>query len=366
MYINNETIVAFINKAQNKIADLASLIVERNGDDALLNTLLQLSDFLDALDDVYNDWSEDYIITAIDYYSTVANLNLIPILDIAPYSSSIIVINNKEVGAVTSVKNLHDFNSEVQKLIDSTIHNSTKQLQGGRTEEYYHLTREAYDKLMLLIYPFTNPTVSISKVSSIPSSVAGIYEKGKTITQYSIAPSIQINSGEEIVTLTYYKDNEVIGTLTKDYATSNFVYNGTITSKVNFKLIASFLKGAPVQSVLLPVVFSPPVFYTVEKRTSNFISPTKMVVNKSNGINITMTAPAGNAISSDPVVFKFKLPKEWGIPTSIGNNGLPYNFISSFKRSDSTHTLLDNSLEDYYLYELIDPTEGTFTINIKY
>jgi hypothetical protein len=371
MYINNEEIVTFLNKAQNKIAELASQIVQRNGDDVRLDLLIELLDFVESLTSEYNEIEESKLIEIVHYFNDVAELNLIPLLNIPGYVTNIMYGTESSTSDVIYTHQIVDYITETNKLIRATPHNELSGLQGGTFNEYYHLTKDEYDKLLALINPFKAPTVTISLVSSIPLPTNGVYEKGLVVSQIRVRPAIAINEGISIVKGEYLLNEELSEIRTPTSAILDWVKTVSITDTTTIKYLVSFEKGGTVTANTLRLDFAYPYFITIDTKNKvpaqlNF---TKNLSKFNGSIDATVTFETGNAsyTHTNPKVMYLYVPVAWGDIKAVYQDGnTNFNFITSYKRTTHSYTLIDSSVENYYLYELITPPEGTFKLTFVY
>lgn len=87
------TIQDFTNKALQKISELGekivSDIVEANDYQPELRRLLDLSDFVEALNDPLNDWDDNFINNTMEYYSELNNFDQLAVVDWLGYSYNV-------------------------------------------------------------------------------------------------------------------------------------------------------------------------------------------------------------------------------------------------------------------------------------
>jgi hypothetical protein len=371
MYTNSEQIVTFLNKAQNKIADLATLVASRGSDKDSLSLLLELKNIVKVLDSEFLDWTEEEIQSVVDYYNMVGNLNAIPFMSIPGLNVSVTSFASKggSSASINSVYDIPDFAVASNAQIAQASHDNFVGVLGGAKDEMYHIDKKMYDWLKLQVYPVVVPTVSLSLTATTPALVNSVAEKGTTITQVKVTPTITLGSATAITSGVYTKNGADFATITAGNATSTWTLNEAITETQEFKYRVSFEGATPVLSAGVKVPFELPHFWTTKAKsvavtTSNM---TKVLRAKPSQVNITFTAPDLNPMAADPLLFSVALPVSWGVLKNIyADNNAMFDYITSFDRTTIEHTLADGTKENYYLYKIKDAAGGTFNANFKY
>lgn len=362
-YKNSEEIVTFINKAQNKIAELTTLMVKRKSI-ADMWLVIELLNFIETLDDEYCIWDEDKISQFIEHYNTVADLNSIPYLALTGYKVNVVG------GSYSKSKSLYtsdilDYIQATKALITSTPHNQLKDIQGGNDTERYHLTKEQYDKLLALITK--EPTVSLNLVSSTPSIVNGVYEKGTTITRLRVRPGVTLNDGGAHTSSRYLLGITELVNYTTDNLLREYEYTGAISENSTIKFQASFSK-ATMKEASVSVRFEAPYFSAID--TANKLH-TSLVLTKGLGkagnTIIDFSIPAGNATASNPVFPYVLFPESWGTIKSVGEASSTFDYKASFKhRGIVSRTLADGTPINYNMYEYGTATQGNMIFTFRF
>ena len=92
----------------------------------------------------------------------------------------------------------------------ATLHNELQGLQGGITDEYYHLTKSEYIQLKGILYQ--PPTLSLS-----PGSIGNVYEAGDLITITNQNISVLIGNPQNVYQNTLYYDGTSESPLPNNY-----------------------------------------------------------------------------------------------------------------------------------------------------
>ncbi len=92
----NNKILAFINRAQTKIANVSVLVGDKISEESRyetykdeLETAYGLLSFIRSLDNIFNDWTESEIIQYIDKWNAKANLNALPYTEHTAFNTRI-------------------------------------------------------------------------------------------------------------------------------------------------------------------------------------------------------------------------------------------------------------------------------------
>jgi hypothetical protein len=365
MYTNNDQIVTFINKAQNKVAEISTkMVLSKNHDDVEL--AIELLDFIENLDNEWCPWSETEISQHIEYYNNKAELNIIPFLQITGYNVSIYTGNSSEAVSIRSVDDIPDYRTKTKNLITSTSHNEFKGLQGGKVGEMYHFTASQHAKLLSLI--FTQPTVNINLLSTIPSATNGVFEKGTTITNFRVLGSTVVNDAGIHNTSKYLIGATVLATHSGDDINKVYEHTSPITSTTTIKYQATYTEGS-MKETSTQIKFELPYYSALDTVGKSFtgLTKTKVLVSKPSQVNISYNIPTGNATSSNPVLPYAFFPASWGNVSSIGANGIfVFDYLGSFIKSTVVVTLPDGSSENYNKYEYSVATQGNMSFNFKF
>lgn len=380
VYPDNTEIQEFVTKAQNKIADLSTFYVERGGDmcnELLL--LLELSDFIECLDDPYNEWEEELIIKWIHGYNHRANLNSIVYLPLTGIEVTVVKDANS-IGLPIRVSDISDYYPITNSLINAALHNNLSGIQpvlgymGSNPTERYHLNKAMYDYLYNMMYPFIAPTVGLSVAfTPLATSLSGYYELGTSITKAVLQGSLVLNSGESI-NYYRYKRNGIayagfqVNNPSLENAILPYTDNTPIKTNTSFSFDVDFSQGG-LKSAFFQVQFRQPMYYGVCQR--NLITPqtavtlTKYIGDRAS-MPLTFTVPTGNTelpynTSKAMVVF---IPFSWGAPYSMIVSS--FDFISGWRFSNQIMTLADGTTQPGILGIYDTQTEGVTTFNMIY
>lgn len=386
VYPNNPEIQEFVVKAQNKIADLSTLLVERGGylPDALY-LLLELSDFIECLDDSNNTFLEEQIIEWIHIYNHRANLNDISFLPITGIEVNI-ATGGITIGLPINTTNISDYITATNALIRATEHNTLSAIQplfgypGYNPNERYHLNKAMYDHLFNLVYPFTDPTVGISKVVNLASTWPnGYFELGLTLTSITLQGVINLNSGGAVNYYRYKKNGTII---TGSQVNAPDLNNPIVTSientvsansNITYTFEADFVNGG-LKTATTQVLFRQPMYYGIYTRNeinaSNVQTLTKLVQDKQT-TNLTFVVPTGNTALEYPVskAMVIFIPGSWGNPVTMDSRGFPY--LNDWVFTNQTMTLANGTTMSGILgvFGSTAPTgqtEGTTTFTMKF
>lgn len=362
-YKNSEEIVTFINKAQNKIAELTTLMVKRKSiEDMWL--VIELLNFIETLDNEYCIWDEDKISQFIEYYNGIADLNSIPYLALTGYKVNVLG------GSYSSSKDIYtrdipDYVQATKALITSTPHNQLKDIQGGTIEERYHFTKSQWEKLLALITK--SPTVSLSLVSSSPSPINGVYEKGTTITIIRVKPGLVLNDGGIHNSSKYLLGTTELANFTTDNLLREYEYTGAISTNSTIKFQASFSEST-MKEASVSLRFEIP-YYSALDTANKQLSSLVLVkgLGKPGPTTIDFNIPNGNATASNPVYPYVLFPAEWGVLKSVGEASSTFDYKASFKhRGIVSKTLADGTSVNYNMYEYGTATQGNLIFTFRF
>lgn len=364
-YSNSEEIVTFINKAQNKVAELSTLMVRRKNT-AELDLAMQLLDLIEVIDNEWCPWTETEISQFIQYYNSVADLNNIPFLSIVGYQT---IVNN---GATSGGSNgsiythdIIDYTSTTKALITSTPHNKLKDIQGGSETERYHFTKVQYDKLLALITKA--PTVSLSILSTIPAATNGVYEKGSSVTQVRMQGGVTLNDGGARTKDTYLVDGIIKKEYIGDLIGSVYEHNESIVVTTTLKFQSEFTQST-MKEAAAQIRFEAPYYSAIGKAgvTHDTLTKTKGLKSKGDTI-VEFSLAAGNAMATNPDYPYVFFPSSWGAITSVAEASSTFEYVDSFKsRGQVSIALVDGALETYNMYEYVTATEGTMKFTFKF
>lgn len=362
-YPDNETIDTFINRVQNKIADLSSLIVERGGYiPEALYLLLELSDFLECLTSDYNLWSLDTIYKYVQIYNERADLNSIPYLDILGFSTEILTGTGTGIGLPITTSDISDFISSTNTLITQTPHNTLANIQGGNSTERYHLTLAEITFLRNLINPFISPTVALT-LSTVPNVVW--HEKGTSVTLTTLQGSYSLNSGGSLTSYIYRRVGgtpEVIGSGTNS-TIPQLVHTTPVISTTTFRFEATFNQGGTIMDSK-QVRFTPPIFFGIANRgasTNTIKNLTKVIEDPSiNPRTFSYSLPSDNTTrpSNTQVVPYLLVPKSKGTPSKF-EIGV-FDTYPDWIITSASVTLQDNTDEPYWRCEFKNTVVGSY------
>ena len=360
VYKDNAQIVTFLNKAQNKIASLATLYVDRGGDlPDTLNLLIELSDFIESLDSEYNDWTEDRIIKWIHEYNHRANLNEIPYLLLTGFTQNILG-GGSGFGLPITVADISDYIPATNALIRKAKHNLLNELQGGNTTERYHLTLEELTFLQNLMHPFTAPSVGLQITPT------AIQEKGTVLRTVVLQGDLALNSGKSVLKFRYRRIGKTPSDLLTEVVGSPTVTPFTSRDDVRvntvFRFEADFEAGGTKQADR-DIRFIAPFWYGValkNKASADIQLLTKVVEEPVNPRSFTFTLPSNNTtVAANLIQVPYILvPKSKGTPSNF--NIQTFNTLPDWKITSTTAVLQDNTLEPCWLCEFKNTVVGTF------
>lgn len=374
IYTNNSVILAFLNKAQQKIASLSTSIVDKGGDDyESMQLALELSDFIENLDSCYCDWKEEDIIRWIHEYNHRADLNSIPYVDITGYSTKI-VINGGSFGLPITTNDVSDYITTTNTLIRNTPHNSLLSLQGGSLSERYHVTKQMYDYLDNLLNPKIGSTVSLQVNASGIVFPSGYYELGTSISLTTLSAYITYNTYKQASYFEYTKNGALIGvrniTPGKSEQPNSYTDYTTLTSDTTYRFNAQFPDG--IKSDFKNVLFRQPMYYgLIENNASGSyimdkaITGTKDVRDRGE-MSLTYNIPAGNTSITDgsylcPYLF---VPYDWGKFSTAFNS--IFDFASDWTAIQTSMRLADGSLANGLLITYHTQIEGVTTFKFNW
>ena len=358
-YINNTAILDFINKAQNKIASLSSLIVDRGGNlpDAT-SLLLELSDFIECLDNKYNQWAEEDILRWIDVYKQRANLNAIPFLLLTSFTQSILTGGGSGIGLPISTSDVSDYVPATNALIKSTPHNNLKLIQGGNLSERYHLSLNEITFLRNLINPFVAPSVGLTIFPTV------YQEKGTVVSTVNLQGVYTLNGGKSLLQYRYNRAGRVPELL---YSNTNatidpFIHREPVRVGTTFRFEVDFEQGGTMTAAQ-DIQFVAPLWYGValkNKASTDIQLLNKVVEQPANPRNFTFTLPSNNtSVAINLVQVPYILvSKTKGTPSNF--NIQTFNTLPDWNITSVTALLQDGTTEACYLCEFKNTVSGTF------
>lgn len=369
VYGDNANVITFVNRAQNKIAELGELIATELEDEYHLQMAIELSDFLESLYSKYNTWTLVQVLRYIDFWNTRANLNNKPFIQITNYQVN---INSGQPSSF-------DINTAVFQALLTFPHNSLFALQGGIEGERYHLTKTQRAWLICQMAKtpcpdIIQPAVGLSIVTDGLLWISGYYELGTTITNTTLYGSFQLNSGRSILSYNYLRNAVILSnTITPNILDPVPSYNDTtpISSDLTFEFTANFELGG-VKSQVAQIRFKQPMFYGTKQRSlalaTNPYQFTKDVRNVGS-MNLQFILPVGNSLLNGgneitPVVV---FPRIWGNPTSV-KVGV-YDFITDWTFTNSTMLATDGITTFDIIkgvFTPVDAVEGTVEFNFNF
>lgn len=331
VYLNNNLVTTFVNKAQNKIADLSTLLVQRGGNlPAALHLLLELSDFIECLDDPYNTWTLVDVLNWIDVYNHRANLNAISFLLMTGIEVNLITGGGSLSLPITS-NDVSDFDIAVNRVVRGFPHNSLNSIQpnlglpGYVATERYHINRTMYDKLYDFTYPFTAPVIGLTLTPFTASNTFGYYELGTVLASAALQGSITLNSGRSVLYYRYKKNGVYSTAAVNAPVLTNpiTVYTDTnISANTIYTFETSFEVGG-ILTTTKNIGFRQAMFFGIRDRataaqTTGIVDYTKVIRDAGN-MNLSFTLAAGNTLlpDSQQIVPVAIFPASWGLPTSI-------------------------------------------------
>lgn len=365
-YLNNAEIVTFLNKAQNKIAQLGVIVADEDIDVFQSTLLLDLSDFLESLDSSFNQWSELDIIRYIHFWNKRADLNNIPYILITNYKVSIVGGQGGPTGDIEAI---------VRSILSTYTHNSFAGIQGGIPSERYHVSKAMYDwiECQQAKSPCPDviaPTVSLSKTSNGITWPSGFYELGTAVTLSTLQGSIALNSGKTINAYRYSRNGTQLAEVLLPGSTpvSPFSDRTSISVDTSYTFEATFAAGG-TKSDTKYINFKQPMYSGVLKRSlataANALSLTKNVRNKEYfelGFNLPVNntlLTGGNELT--PVVF---IPFSFGTPSSI--KVLEYEFKTDWTFTQFAMPLADGSSQPGLLGVYNKTFEGATTFKFSF
>lgn len=358
VYINNTAIITFINKAQNKIAELASLIVQRGGNLPDAQTLLlELSDFIECLDSQFNQWAEQDILEWIAVYSQKANLNAIPFLLLTGFTQTILGSGTGLSGSITTA-DISDYIPATNTLIRNTPHNTLKAIQGGLLAERYHLSLAELTFLQNLISPFVSPSVGLS------ISPTAYQEKGTILATVNLQGAYSLNGGKSLLAYRYSRIGRVPELIYSGATPSidSVIHREIVRVNTAFRFEVDFEKGGTMQSTQ-NINFVAPLWYGValkNKASADIQLLTKVVEQPQNPRNFTFTLPSNNtSVATSLVQVPYILvSKSKGTPSNF--NIQTFNTIPDWNVTSVNALLQDGTQEACWLCEFKNTVSGTF------
>ena len=366
-YSNNTQIVEFINKAQNKIAQLGAILADEPLNNRSEALLLDLSDFLESLDSIYNNWSELDIIRYIHFWNKRADLNNIPYVQITAYNVSIVL--------GTGGGSMGDLEASIRDILSRFPHNNLQNLQGGTSRERYHLTKAMYDWVVCQqnktpCPEVIAPTVTLTKNSNGIIWPSGFYEMGSQVSVSSLQGAINLNSGINISYYRYLRNRIELGKVLAPGTNpiSSITDRTTVTQDTSYTFEAEFENGG-VKSDVKQISFRQPMYSGILMRNTvsaqTAITLTKNVIERQY-MEILFSLPEGNtsvAIGQDftPIIF---IPFSFGIPSSI--KVLEYEFKTDWSFTQEIMTLVDGTTQQGYLGVYNKTFEGDTTFKFTF
>lgn len=353
VYPNNTEIQEFVTKAQNKIADLSTLYVERGGylPDGL-TLLLELSDFIECLDNPQNSFLEDTIISWIHVYNHRANLNEITFLSLTGVEVNIITgTGNNGLSITTS--DISDYIFVTNSLIQSTQHNTLAGIQpvfgypGAIATERYHINKAMYDYLYNLAFPYLAPTISLITTSAPING--SLLEMGVDVSNITLQGAFVLNSGATLQQYRYLKDGVVVSTVNPnagDVVIDYTDYTPETLADITYTFEATFLNGG-IKQVSKVIKFRQPmmagVFLREQLQTPEAFLPSIVgtyYIGDRQNMNVTVQFPVGNSelsYNASSAMYIF-IPESWGIPTGMVQQGA-FNYINDWVFTNVTMQL---------------------------
>lgn len=375
-YINNKEILKFLNRAQNKIANLGSLLVERGGvHEDSLTLLLELSDFIECLDDKYNTWTEKDILRYIHTYNQRANLNAIPFLLVTGLEINIIQGGDGSgFGLPITTRDVSDYVPATNALIKKFPHNNLALIQpesgyqGEVAGERYHISKEMYDFLWNLMNPFTPPGVGLS-LTATPN--VEWQEKGTVVSMVALQGSIQLNSGKSVIKHRYKRIGRAPSELLVEARGGNvegIVHREPVRVNTIFRFEADFEKGG-TKTADRDIKFIAPMWFGLEqkgKSASDIQKLTKVVEGPNNPRNFNYNLPSNNTtVQEGQVVVPYLLvSKSRGTPSRFEVE--TFDTLPDWKITSAQATLQDGTKEDCWLCEFQNTVVGNYTYKVSW
>ena len=367
-YTNNPDITLFLNRAQNKIADLASLLVERGGDLPLdLILLLELSDFIESLDNKYNEWTEVDIIRWIHVFNVRANLNSIPFLLMTGFELNIIG-GGAGFGLPITTADVSDFVPASIGLMTKFPHNNLALIQGGTLTERYHLTLAELNFLKGLMNVFIAPTVGL-QLSALPDLVW--QEKGTTVLYVNLLGSYAVNSGKSVLRYRYKRINRTPTDLlieTPGAIVVPYVHREPVKVNTVFRFEADFEDGG-TKSADQTIKFIAPMWYGIlskGKLASEIQTLTKVVEGPINPRNFMYNLPSNNTtlpVTQAQVPYLL-VSKSRGTLTRFEVE--TFDTLPDWKITTAYATLQDGTQEECWLCEFKNVVSGSYTFKVSW
>lgn len=365
IYVNNTEIVNFINKAQNKIAELSSLLVQRGGNiPDVTNLLLELSDFIECLDNEFNNWLEEDIIRWIHSYNQRANLNSIPFLLLTGFKQSILG-GGGSISLPITTADVSDYIPSTNRLIRATPHNSLSTLQGGSLQQRYHLTLAELTFLQNLINPFVAPTINfiVTPTPNIPYQ-----EKGTIVNSTTLEGSYVLNSGELLVSYRYLRLGRVPEQLLQLESTvvSPLLHRESISTNTTFRFEAVFTKGGTLAQEK-SVLFTPPMWFGLSTRNAPVFAIqllVKVIEGPTTVHDFIYNIPADNTSRplNTQVVPYILVSKSKGTLSRF--EVLTFDTLPDWTITSVNVTLQDGSLEACWLCEFKNTVIGSYDFKV--
>jgi hypothetical protein len=369
VYTNNTEITTFLNRAQQKIASLSSIIVEHGGDslnDLLL--LLELSDFIESLDSCYCEWEEEDILRWIHEYNHRANLYSIPYIEFTGFVS--ILIGGSGLGLPITTHDISDYIIETNILIRATPHNELSGLQGGTIDERYHVTKQMYDYLDALLNVKVDSTVSLTVNTNTIGWPSGYYELGTTINGVDLLGAVQYNYYKQASYFEYKRNNLVVGARNSNPGKleqpNHYVDNTPLSTDTTYSFNAQFPTG--LKTATRSIYFKQPMYYGLIKHNEQTVA--KAILGTKNvrdvgEMTIDFNIPVGNTLINNnaylvPYIF---IPFSWG-RFSTAYSGI-FDFATDWISTKVSMPLVNGTSVDGLL--LVYPTQieglNTFKFN---
>ncbi len=375
IYTDNDEIVEFISKAQQKIASLSTLVVSRGlSIPRSIDLAMELIDFIECLDSTLCNWTVDEVIQWIHEYNHRADLSNLSYLNIYGYTTNII-ISTADSDIIDTTK-VSDFEVAVNQLIKRYLHNQLNGLQGGNLNERYHLSKQGYDYVNSQINPTTSSSVTLTLNTNGVKWPSGYYELGTTIGVVDLIGSITYGTDNKATYFEYNKNNTLLGTRTSS-PSSNQQPNPT-SDTLGIKVDSSYSFNAyfndGLKTATQSVVFRQPMYYGIITRSkltsptldSALYSTTIKDVRDRGEMELSFTLSDGNTAleySDSKTLFLF-IPASWGKFTSAINS--TFNFVNDFSVMNHDMTLADGSKVPGILVVYTTQVEGLVTFKFNW
>jgi len=240
------------------------------------------------------------------------------------------------------------FYTRAKKSGGVSVHNDLNGLQGGTTDEYYHLTSEEKTDLDNLLYPYV---AASAVLSTTPAT--GLREFGNTATDVALS-AVTTKGTNNITSVKFYRGATLIETVTSPIAGGG---TETFTDTTDLETTTSYTCKVSdgtqeVTSNIKTFTFLYPYYYGVgdpDLTASEVAGLTKAVV--ASGTKTYSFSPTSQ-------VYYFAYPASNGELTSIKDpNG--FNITSDWTLRVEDITGLDSTAQSYNIYEFNNLTTQT-------